>query len=317
MMKEIGGYIELENFSGEMLHDGALELNCGRNALAYLILARKIKKIQLPYFMCNSVIDICKKLDVVIGFYHINENFHPVNIKLQKDEWLYLADFYGQLMKDEIKKICETYQRVIVDYAHAYFEKPIEGIDSIYTCRKYFGVADGAFLYTDVRLDYELKQDESFDRMLFLMGRYERTASEFYNGYVENNKRFANTPIMKMSKLTNNFLHGIDYEAVKNVRTSNFEYLDKKLKEINLLNLKYAKGAFAYPLLLRNGSELRKKLITQQIFIPTLWPNLINDLSPTMLEHYLAKNILPIPCDQRYKEEDMEYISQILFKNIK
>ena len=27
----------------------------------------------------------------------------------------------------------QTYQRVIVDYAHAYFEKPIEGIDSIYT----------------------------------------------------------------------------------------------------------------------------------------------------------------------------------------
>ena len=55
MVKEIGGYFELENFRGPEYHDRALALNCGRNALAYLIEAKKIQQILIPYFLCSSV----------------------------------------------------------------------------------------------------------------------------------------------------------------------------------------------------------------------------------------------------------------------
>ena len=60
-MKEIGGYIELERFSLPMLHEGALALNSGRNALAYLIRARGIKKLLLPRFLCDSVPKVCER----------------------------------------------------------------------------------------------------------------------------------------------------------------------------------------------------------------------------------------------------------------
>ena len=43
-MKEYGGYIEFETFHGKMLHENAVALNCGRNALAYLCKAKKLKK---------------------------------------------------------------------------------------------------------------------------------------------------------------------------------------------------------------------------------------------------------------------------------
>lgn len=52
-MKEYGGYIEFENYHGNMLHDRAISLNCGRNALAYLCEAKKIKKLYLPYINQN------------------------------------------------------------------------------------------------------------------------------------------------------------------------------------------------------------------------------------------------------------------------
>ncbi len=42
-MKEYGGYIELDTYRLPMLHEGAVSLNCGRNCLAYLIEAKKIK----------------------------------------------------------------------------------------------------------------------------------------------------------------------------------------------------------------------------------------------------------------------------------
>ena len=44
-MKEIGGYIELDDFHGKMLHENAKHLNCGRTALMYLIESRNIKKL--------------------------------------------------------------------------------------------------------------------------------------------------------------------------------------------------------------------------------------------------------------------------------
>lgn len=54
-MKEIGGYIELDTYHLPMLHEGAVALNCGRNALAYLLKAREIKRLWIPYSICDSV----------------------------------------------------------------------------------------------------------------------------------------------------------------------------------------------------------------------------------------------------------------------
>ena len=55
MHKEIGGYLELERFTGPMLHEKALALSSGRACLSYLIEQRKIRKIALPDFNCDIV----------------------------------------------------------------------------------------------------------------------------------------------------------------------------------------------------------------------------------------------------------------------
>lgn len=315
-MKEIGGYIELEQNRLSTMHDKAIALNCGRNCLVYLIRAKKIKKIKLPYFLCESVRNACKKEDVEVSYYHVNKFFEPVNVQLETDEWLYVVNYYGQLTEQRIIEIKECYGRVIIDNSQAYFEKAIEGIDTLYTCRKFFGVADGAFLYTDSRLQEELQMDESFERMGFLLGRFERSASEFYSEYIANNKLFANEPVKKMSKLTDNLLHGIDYEFIECRRRDNFKYLSERFAEINRLQLCVPNGPYAYPLWIENGSEIRKKLVEKKIFIPTLWPNVMNELDEDKLEYDMAKNILPIPVDQRYGVMEMTYIVEELRKLI-
>lgn len=311
-MKEIGGYIELEQYNLPMLHGDAIKLNCGRNCLAYLIKARRITRIVLPYFLCDSVKNTCISYGVEVNYYHVNEAFMPVNILLEKDEWLYVVNYYGQLKLDQIQILSQKYGRVIVDYAQAYFDRPVEGIDSLYTCRKFLGVPDGAFLYTDVVLDEVLKQDESFQRMHFLLGRFERTAGEFYSESITNNHLFDAEPIKLMSKLTHNLLHGIDYERVKKNRTENYVYLARRLEEKNLLKVSDVEGAFAYPLMREDAPSVRNKLIENKVYIPTLWPNVLNEVEVDALEYKLANNILPIPCDQRYGTDDMEYVSSLI-----
>ena len=309
-MREIGGYIELDTYTGKMPHEDGIKLNCGRNALAYIIRAKGIKKIWMPKFMCDSNDKVLQDAKVEIVYYSIGLDFKP--IITEWDGWLYVVNFYGQLSNAYLSSLGE---QVIVDNAQAYFQEPIKGIDTLYTCRKFFGVADGAILYTNKEVEVK-EQDESFERIHFLFGRYERSAGEFYQEYVNNNKFFKNEPIKKMSKLTENLLHGIDYNMVKGKRTENFAYLHEKLGSFNKLKLTISKGAFMYPLYIENGAEIRKKLQEKKIFIPILWPAVFEKCSEDELEYDMAKNILPIPIDQRYGIEDMEYIIKQLYKEI-
>lgn len=302
-MREIGGYIELDTFTGEMLHDDGIKLNCGRNALEYLIFSKGIKKLLFPKFMCDSCDEILKRNNVSVRYYSIGIDFKPLSIDRDEDEFLYIVNYYGQLANDYLLSLGDN---VIVDNAQAYFNEPIDGIDTIYTCRKFFGVPDGAILYTDKMLDTPLEQSESFQRMHHLLGRYERTASEYYRDFTDNEQQFFNDKLMTMSKLTNNLLHGIDYEFVSNRRRENFQYLDKQFKSINKLDLIVPNGAFMYPLYINNGAEIRKELQKEKIFIPTLWPSVSEVCDENELEYDMANNILPVPVDQRYAIDSIE-----------
>lgn len=304
MMREIGGYIELDKFTGNMLYDDGVKLNCGRNALEYLIITKEIRKMFVPKFMCNSNDEVLKKHNIEVKYFSIGLDFKPIIENRNDDEWLYLVNYYGQLSNEYIQTLGKN---VIVDNAQAYFQEPILGYDTAYACRKFFGVSDGAILFTDGKLN-NLPQDESYNRMGFLLGRFERPANEFYQEYVDNNERFFDEPLKRMSKLTENLLHAIDYEFVKYRRTENFEYLHRKLKTVNKLNLIIPEGAFMYPLYIDNGEVVRKKLQSIKIYVPTLWPDVFNLCEADELEYDMAKNILPLPVDQRYGIEDMEYI---------
>ena len=311
-MKEIGGYIEFEHYHNKMLHEGAIALNCGRSCLSYLIKVRNITRIWIPKFLCDSVKEVCNKANVQIREYSISCEFLPI-LDNNENDWVYIVNYYGQLSDAVIKELIDKYDgKVILDYAQSYYQMPMEGIDTIYTCRKYFGVTDGAFLYSKNHMDQQLPVDESFCRVGFLMGRFERTAQEFYNQYRDNNELFRNEPVKRMSKLTNNLLRGIDYEKIRNTRNENFTYLHDKLRSINRLNLITPVGPFMYPLYIAHGTEIRQRLCENKVYIPVLWPNVLNDCKKTDLEYDMANNILPLPIDQRYGISDMEYIMEIL-----
>ena len=104
-MQEFGGYIELDKYELPLLHEGAIALNCGRNALAYLIKARNIKKILIPKFLCDSVQKLCKRENVQYKYYSIGKDFLPLSIDLDSDEWLYIVNFYGQISNEILEML--------------------------------------------------------------------------------------------------------------------------------------------------------------------------------------------------------------------
>ena len=53
-----------------------LSLN-GRSSLAMIIIAKKIKKIYIPFYICEEVIKTIKVMNVEYEFYSINKNLKP------------------------------------------------------------------------------------------------------------------------------------------------------------------------------------------------------------------------------------------------
>ena len=109
-------------------------------------------------------------------------------------------------------------------------------------------------------------------------------------------------------------LHGIDYEWAETVRKRNYAFLHEALGRINGLELNSEPGTFMYPLLLKNGGEIRKRLQSKKVYIPTLWPDVFGWCSADDTEYVMAENILPLPIDQRYTVEDMDYLKKEILK---
>ena len=84
------------------------------------------------------------------------------------------------------------------------------------------------------------------------------------------------------------------------------------LREKNILKLELAEGAYMYPFWIEEGGAVRKKLIQKRIYIPTLWPDVLEMCGQDTIEYQMAQNILPLPVDQRYGEKEMHYIAKYI-----
>ena len=313
-MREIGGYLELERPAGQEYHQ-LVALNTGRNALAYILKARNIQKLHIPAFLCDSVSAVCDREGCSYEQYPIGRDLLPVFDKtLGAGEWLYIVNFYGQLSNGQVVALKERFGNIIFDNAHAFFQEPVAGVDTIYTCRKFFGVPDGAYLATDAVYPEPLEQDASAGRMIHILGRLEGCASDYHKNFKENDYSFRQLPVRRMSVLTRYLLGGIDYRRAKQQRSDNYAVLERELGADNGLKLTAPEGPYAYPFYCENGMQIKKMLAKQKIYVATLWPNVL-EMDGTV-EKDLAENILPLPCDQRYDEADMMRIVEEVRKCI-
>ena len=316
MTDAIGGYFGLELRNGEHLHRHALRLNTGRNCLEYILRARGYKHIWLPYYTCEVLLEPLHKLQIPYSFYNINNNLEPETLpRLSRDEAFLYTNYYG-LKSPYLTQIALEYgTQLIVDNAQAFFAPRLEGIDTFYTARKFFGVPDGAYLYTDAHLDSELPQDESLERVSHLLKRIEYGAENGFADYQQHEEALCQQPIKRMSRLTERILAAIDYNAAAQQRRDNFKMLHNALGSTNCLSVTLGDAVpMVYPYWCNHGATLREHLRLQRIYTPTFWPN-TNIEQPTV-EKSLINNLLPLPLDQRYSKEELTQILKTIDKYV-
>lgn len=310
----IGGFLELELPRGREYHCKAIALNTGRNCLEYVLRARGYKHVYLPFYTCDAVLEPLSKLGVSHSFYHINNDFEIAeNINLKQQEALVYTNYFG-LKQNYVEHLSSVFgKELIVDNTQAFYAKPIEDVDTFYTCRKFFGVPDGAYLYCGCQLQSRPPQDESWQGMAHLLKRIDLSPEDSYGDYTQHEGDLEQQPIKLMSKLTSRIMQSVDYCATAKRRRDNFMILNESLSATNKLNVNLNPDAvpMAYPYL-TDSASLRGYLIANKVYVPQYWPNVCGWADASSFEYNLAAKLVPLPVDQRYSSNEMEHIVNLI-----
>lgn len=334
MEKEIGGYFELDlsKVSSNSLEEYTLRnlwnidspshnffcLNTGRNSIELVLRSiPKISCLYIPYFTCSSVLEPLDKLNLPYRFYSINFNLEmEEHFSLKENEYILYTNYFG--IKDEyVERLhCKYGDSLIVDNAQALYANPVG--KCTYSPRKYVGLPDGGFAFcNDPSSNICFDKSHSYDLCSHLLKRIDCGAGAGYADFKDNSKKLSGLPILGMSNLTARIFQSIDLKEVQDKRRKNFEYLHHELKLTNQLSIP-SFDSFACPMVYPyyiESDSLRTELIKNKVFVATYWPNVLNWCKEDTVEHRLAKYILPLPIDQRYSIEDMDFIINIIKEN--
>ena len=314
MEKAIGGYFELELPLKEEFHKDALRLNSGKNCLEYILRARQYKKVYIPYYTCDVVLRPFEKLHIPFEFYHINIHLELAQeINLKEGEALLYTNYFG-LKQHYVESLVNKYgSKVIVDNTQAFFSKSLDGIDTFYTCRKFFGVSDGAYLYTSEKLDFQFERSTSYEHTSHLIKRLDLSPEDGFEDFHQSDERLVGEEVMLMSNFTQRLMQSIDYENVAVARSANFLRLHDHLKNTNILTIQMDGDVIpmVYPYMTENKG-LRNYLIKNRVYPAKYWPNVDEWVKSDSIESKLSNFMVPLPIDQRYGHEEMNRIIKLI-----
>ena len=317
---EMGGYLPLELHKGnsyfaDIAEEHVFAVNSGRTAIWCAINSLGVKKVYVPYYYCPSVIEVLRSMAVELFFYHVGPDFLPVNLTAaEPDAAVVLVNYFG-IMRKRFTECAQRFNKVILDQAHDFYAPPIlrEGVMNVYSCRKFFGVSDGAYVIGTGLKKPDLKRDFSYLHAYHLLMSIELGTNGAYKENKRNEEELGKA-FLAMSPLTERILQGVDYAAVAQRRRENYHYLHENLRDIQQLNcLEGDSVPYVYPLLL--DRDIHAALVKERVYVPVLWSQLLEPEWAGTLEQQYASCLIPLPLDQRYGEEQLDEMIQIVRKN--
>lgn len=321
-MKEYGGCLPLElNIINGDLFPGFdhVALNSGRNAIAYAALAGKFKICYIPYYTCKTVEAGLNDVGVEIRYYNIDSDFMPITPTDGFDDralFVY-TNYFGIMTHAMQMDIIAEHSHVLFDNTQGFFTKPMRGTYSAYSCRKFFGVPDGAYLVADELPRLDLPTGHSAEAAGFLLQSIEDGPNAAYGISKANEEHINDEGMAYMSPLTSALMSAINFQSVNDRRVENFKKLHELLGEFNELDIHIENGApMVYPLLIAKDG-VRETLVENHIFVPRWWRWIMESKDTNDFEKHLSQYLVPIPVTQNYDINDMEYIAGVVRNIIK
>lgn len=323
---DIGGFIELHLAEGREYYKGDINiarLNSGRMGIWHAFRITGCKRIWIPIYQCESIRKTLGKKGVQICFYHQDENFNPIDIDAKDDDAVLLVNYFGIMSSKRIADLAKSYKHAIIDCAQAFFCKPIENAIMVYSCRKFVGAPDGAYVVGENAHSYieEYAQSYSSDMADFLFKRIEYGCQgKGGDAHHQNERRIASEECMRMSKLTRRLMDAEDYGLDRDKRKTNFIYAHNLFGNINKIDpyiyMDNETIPMVYPLVVEDD-KLLSRLLAENCFQWHWWDYICDEQPIDSFEHWISRYIIPVTIDHRYGCEELNFIANVVMNNNK
>ena len=309
-LPEYGGAMPLELAGGREYFNAVpferiLRLNSEASALRMAAEGLGLRRLYVPYYAPEKPFDKLAEDGVELVRYHIGEDFLPEPIERGPEDGILLINYFGCL-DEAVRAYAAGHENVIVDNSMSFFCEPVYAprVYNIYSCARFFGVPDGAYLIGQSVPQRPLERDSSWERAQYLLKAAEEGAGAAYKQRQTSEQR-QRDGVLAMSELTWRLMDSIDYDRVRTARQSNARVLSQLLGAGG----PYRPGAApsAYPYMC--PEPMRKRLLERNIFVPLLWRN-VPGSGASEFEQSLVERLACLPVDQRYGESDMRYIAE-------
>jgi hypothetical protein len=342
MSKVIGGEFEIDyKFSrkinkevpGEL--EGGYLYSSGRAAILHIInfsVGLGTKKILLPDYLCDSIVDAVKLTSLPFEFYTINSdlsiNTDSVKELINDESIILFINYFGGLdVHSEVKKIKSINSKasVILDNAQAFFSMfETYDVDFMLTSfRKQLPVPDGAWVQTRFDGLFECSAPNSFAQyklgggILKSIHRSEDVSDEVYlDLFRKGDSLILKNVYGRISDITITILNDLDFTSIRQRRIENSQYLIDGLQKLGIspiLDFKNNSVPLFVPVFFNNRDHLRHELRKNGIYSPAHWPKCEE---VTHLDKKLYRDELSLVIDQRYTKRHMNKILSIIKANL-
>ena len=193
--------------------------------------------------------------------------------------------------------------------------------------RKRLPIPDGAFL-SSTNLIPDLPIEDSLNEYSFnyfvaqiMKGVYLKNKDLSKNKFLKLNQKamgslFSDYKVRDMMSISQKYLFSYNVKGLIKQRVTNYDYLIEKTKKLTCIEPVFSRQTgyvpFGFVILSDQRNKLFDYLIDNDIYCNIHWELAHESSNIDMVSDKLSKQIITIPCDQRYGVKEMDYIIQTL-----
>lgn len=309
----------------------------GRSAIKSIKIPQG-KKILLPEFICESVVD-CFPVDDIV-FYKVQFDFcidfDDLFSKINKNIGvIYVCHYFGYLQDKEkmqlCKKMADEYGFIMIeDITQSLFSVcEIIGDIAVASLRKWLPTPQGAVLCMNkgdmkrkkVRIPREVSSNNAsvvgmLLKKLYLNKQYDtnRMYRDIFTYCEEQVDR--QDEIYGMSEFAGFLMKCVNTKTIIKKRKENANQLKHYLdcKGIGMRAFSKTECPLVYPIRVTDRDKFRRYLMTNNIYCAVHWPFDGCQPDDRKMARKNAEELISLPIDQRYGSEEIAYLCEIIDK---
>lgn len=299
-----------------------------RSALSHILDTLQPSRLWLPAYLCPEILQAVPD-DLTLLYYPVGSalepNFEVLESETRAGDAVLGIAYFGRPQPPVWRSMAERRQDIlwIEDYAQALDtgRGPLSSL-RIYSPRKLLGAPDGGILVdTDGKVPapvLELPGDTKFIEP-YRMRATDPAGQHNEHWYAAFRSVEAAMAVSNkaMSAKSRRILAQTAIAPMAKARRRNYQTLLEALPSHALFgDLPIDWAPLGFPMRFQDAGGLCARLAEHRVFAPRHWRNLPSPESDFPEEHALSRSLLTLPCDQRYNEEGMRFMAELVEKYI-